>query len=52
LGLHFSTEERGDGLPQWICVHFEPAHGIAASFRCFRAEVLTAEPFSRVAKNA
>lgn len=45
LGLHFSSEDRGEGLPPWICVEFEPAFGISAQFRCFRAELLSAEPY-------
>src|SRR5262249_38275731 len=49
FGLSFGMEERGkapDGSPltPFIVVEFEPAHGMAAKFKCFRAEVVSAVP--------
>jgi hypothetical protein len=45
LGLHFTTEDRGEVLPPYVCVEFEPAFGISATFRCSRVEVVDAKPF-------
>ena len=46
LGLLFQHEIRGEGLPPFIRVHFQAAHGVDATFVCFRIEVLSAEPYS------
>jgi|SRR5215831_6751456 hypothetical protein len=48
FGLHFSTEDGGEGLPPWICVEFKPAFGISAKFRCCRVELLSAEPYAKL----
>jgi hypothetical protein len=44
LGISISSEERGSGLPPYRVVHFKPAFGITASFKCFRIEVVEALP--------
>lgn len=46
-GLTFSHESRGDGLTPYIRVVFSRGFGVEISFKCFRVEVLHAEPFSQ-----
>jgi hypothetical protein len=46
-GLAFSHESRGDGLTPCISVVFFRGCGVDISFKCFRVEVLHAEPFSQ-----
>lgn len=43
-GLSLKAEERGEDLPPYVLVEFEPSFGIGASFRCSRAEVVEAVP--------
>jgi Immunity protein 50 len=52
IGLWFERESRGDGLPDYICVEFQQAHGVQATFVCFRVEFLSAEPYSDATQNA
>jgi hypothetical protein len=52
IGLWFEHESRGDGLPPYIRVEFQQAHGVDATFVCFRVEFLSAEPFADVTQSA
>ena len=52
IGLWFEHESRGDGLPNYIRVEFQQAHGVQATFVCFRVEFLSAEPYSDAAQSA
>jgi hypothetical protein len=36
------TQTRGDRLPPYLMVRFQPGFGMSASFRCFRIEVVDA----------
>ena len=45
-GLEITRETREDGSPSFHRVEFEPAFGLAATFRCGRIEVVEADPFS------
>lgn len=50
LDLAFGIEPRGlftngEPLPPYITVQFEPAFGLSAFFKCFRVEVVAAEPY-------
>ncbi len=49
VGLWFSSEHRAEGVPPCIRVEFQQAHGVDASFRCFRIEAVDAQPFSKMA---
>jgi hypothetical protein len=44
FGLSIEHEAGIDGRPPWFSIIFEPAMAMAARFRCFRIEVLTAIP--------
>ncbi len=46
-GLTFSHESLGEGLTPYISVVFIRGFGVDISFKCFRVEVLHAEPFSQ-----
>jgi hypothetical protein len=51
LGISIVPRERGqftsgENLPPYLAVTFEPAFGIACSFRCGRAEILDARRIS------
>ena len=52
IGLWFEHESRGDGLPEYIRVEFQQAHGVQATFVCFRVEFLSAEPYSDATQSA
>ena len=52
FGLSITVEERGEGFPPYLCVEFDPAHGIDLAFRCFRIEVLHTEPLPQTDRNA
>ena len=43
FGLSIKREEPGDAQP-YLNVEFEPAFGITTAFRCYRIEVLDAQP--------
>ena len=48
FSLSITREEPEDAQP-YLSVEFEPAFGIAAAFRCYRIEILDAQPFDRSA---
>lgn len=43
-GLHFSRSPAPSDPDRVIQVDLEPSHGVAASFQCARAEVVSVEP--------
>jgi hypothetical protein len=42
LGLSISRQDRSQGPSPVFAVHFDPAHGMCASFVCSRVEVVNA----------
>ena len=50
LGLSIIRQERSQGPSPVFAIHFDPAHGMGASFICSRIEVVEAIPCSENAK--
>ena len=46
LGLSITREQRAEGPSPIFAVHFDPAHGMGATFTCGRVEVVDATPCS------
>ena len=51
IGLRFSTERRAEGVPDYVRVAFQQAHGVDCTFRCSRVEAVNAQPFARTERS-